>query len=105
MIVSYCWDLVKNSFRVQTQIKNCDVNVDNTRISNITETRNMSKYLVACLDDVIRLLLILPKMSEYAKNFKDKDWDKAKNKNNKSLFFCIDNVSQLKKEKVIWTKN
>ena len=52
----------------------------------------MSKYLVACLDDVIRLLLILPKMSEYAKNFKDKDWDKAKNKNNKSLFFCIDNV-------------
>ena len=65
----------------------------------------MSKYLVACLDDVIRLLLILPKMSEFAKNFKDKDWDKAKNKNNKSLFFCIDNVSQLKKEEVIWTKN
>ena len=54
---------------------------------------------------MIRPLLILPKMSKYVKNIKDKDVDKAKNKNNRLMFFSIDNVKQLEKDKIIWTKN
>ena len=43
----------------------------------------MFKYLIGYLDDVIRpLVSILPKMSGYVKNFKDKDGDEDKNKNN-----------------------
>ena len=38
--------------------------------------------MVGNLDKVIRpLVLILPKMSEYVKTFKVKDWDKDKNNN------------------------
>lgn len=44
-------------------------------------------------------------MSKYVKNIKDKDVDKAKNKNNRLMFFSIDNVKQLEKDKIIWTKN
>lgn len=61
--------------------------------------------MVSCLNDIIRPLLILPKMSKYVKNIKDKDVDKAKNKNNRLMFFSIDNVKQLEKDKIIWTKN
>ena len=40
-------------------------------------------YLVSCLDDVIRpLVLILPKMSGYAENVKDA--------NDELMSFCVD---------------
>ena len=61
-------------------------------VTKVTKTKNISKYLVGCLDDVIRPLLMLPKMSEYVKNFKDKNVDKVKNKNSKLMSFCIDKV-------------
>ena len=46
------------------------------------------KYLIGYSDDIIRpLLLILPKLSGYAKTFKDK--------NNKSMSLCIDDSKLL----------
>ena len=51
------------------------------------------------LDKVIRtLVLILIKMSGYISRFKVKD------KNNKLVFFRIDNKKLLEKYKTIWTK-
>ena len=48
--------------------------MDNIIISNLIETKNNPKYLIGYLDEVIRLLiLILPKMNGYVKNFKDKN--------------------------------
>ena len=45
-----------------------NVNVDNIVVSNLTETKNNSKYLIGYLDEVIRpLILIFPKMSGYVK--------------------------------------
>ena len=49
-------------------------------ISNLTETKNNSKFLIGYLNEVIRpLVLILPKISGYVKTFKVKDGDKDKN--------------------------
>ena len=45
------------------------------------------------------LVLILPKMSGYVKTFKVKDGDK--DKNNKLMFFCIDDEKLLEKYKTI----
>ena len=41
-------------------------------------------------------------MSEYVKAFKIKDGDK--DKNNKLIFFCIDDEKVLENYKTIWTK-
>ena len=52
-------------------------------ISKLTETKNDSKYLIGYLNEVIRAIdMILPKISEYVKTFKEKDGEKDKNKNN-----------------------
>ena len=52
-----------------------DVDVNNIVISKLVETKTHSKYLIGCLDRVIRpLVLILLKMSGYVKTFKVKDW-------------------------------
>ena len=57
-----------------------DVNVNNTIVSKLVETKNNSKYLIEYLDDTIRpLVLILPKIKGCVKRFKDK------NTNNKLL--------------------
>ena len=45
------------------------------------------------------LVLILPKMSGYVNTFKVKDGDK--DKNNKLMFFCIDDEKLLEKYKTI----
>ena len=51
-----------------------DGNVDNILISNLTERKNNSKYLIGYLDEVIRpLVFIFPKMSGYVKTFKEKN--------------------------------
>ena len=53
-------------------IKIWDTYVDNIGISKLIETNNKSKYLIRYLDEVIRaLVLILPKISEYVKTFKE----------------------------------
>ena len=69
-----------------------DVHVDNIIISNLIETKNNPKYLIGYLDEVIRLLLlILPKMNGYVKNFKDK--------NSKFISLHIDDDKLLEKYK------
>ena len=51
-------------------MKICDVDVDCIVISKLTETKNNSKQLIGYLDGVIKpLVLILPKITGYVKNF------------------------------------
>ena len=70
-------------YGVQETINIWNVDFSNIDISKLTETRNDSKYLIGYLDEVIRAIdLILPKISEYVKTFKEKDGEKDKNKNN-----------------------
>ena len=60
-----------------------DVDVGNIFISKLIETWKNSKYLIGYLDDVITpLVLRLPKMNGYVKNFADQ--------NNKLMSFRID---------------
>ena len=59
--------------------------------------------MIGYLDKTIRpLVLIMPKISEYVKTFKVKDGNK--NKNNKLMSFCVDDVKLLEKYEDIWTK-
>ena len=51
-----------------------DVDVGNIFISKLIETWTNSKYLIGYLDDVMTpLVLSLPKMNGYVKNFADQD--------------------------------
>ena len=80
-----------------------DPSVDNIVISKLIETKTNSKYLIEYLDKAIRpLVLIIPKMSGYAKTFKIKDGHKEEN--NKFISFHIEIEKLLEKYKVIWTK-
>ena len=84
-------------------MKTWDANVGNIVILKLTESKNNSKYLIKCFDEVIRLLvLILPKMSGHVKTSKDKGEDK--NKNNKLMSLHIDDNKLLEKYETIWTK-
>ena len=79
-----------------------DVNVDNTVILKLVETKKNSKYLIGYVDEAIRpLVSILPKVSGYVKTFKDKGG--YKNKNNNLMSLCIDDDKLLEKYKTIWT--
>ena len=65
---------------LQKNPQNWDANVDHVAISKLIETKNNSDYLIGYLDEVMRLsVLILSKMSEYVKIFKDEVGDKSKN--------------------------
>ena len=65
-------------------LKLWNIDVDNIVISKLVKTKNNSKYLAECLDELLRpLVLILPKMSGYVNAFNDNDEDK--NKNNKLM--------------------
>ena len=69
-------------------------------ISKLVETTTNSNYLIGHLDNVIRrLVLVLPKMSRYVKTFQVKDGDKGKN--NKLMYFRIDDEKLLEKYKTI----
>ena len=58
--------------------------------------------MIRYLDKVIRpVVLVFPKMSGYVKTFKIQDKDKYKN--NKLMFFRIDDGKLLEKHKTIWT--
>ena len=68
-------------------------------ISKLVKTKTNSKYLNGYLDKAIRsLVLIMPKMSGYMKTFKVKEGDKVRN--NKSMFFRIDDGSSWKSIKL-----
>ena len=72
-------------------------------ISKLVETTTNSNYLIGHLDNVIRrLVLVLPKMSRYVKTFQVKDGDKGKN--NKLMYFRIDDEKLLEKYKTIQTE-
>ena len=54
-------------------------------------------------DKAIRpLVFIMPKIRGYIKTFKVKEGDK--DKNNKLMFFCIDDQKLLEKYKATWSK-
>ena len=79
---------------------NWDVNVDNIVISKLVKTKINSKSLIGYLNKALRpSILIMSKMSGYVKTFKVKEGDK--DKNNKIMFFCIDNEKLLEKYKAI----
>ena len=85
-------------YAAKKPIKIWNVNVDNIVISKLVKTKTNSKYLIGIkFDKAIRpLVLIMPKMSGYVKTFKDK--------NNKLIYFLIDDEKLLEKYKAIWTK-
>ena len=63
-------EIAKEKFyAAKKPIKIWDVNVDNIVVSKLIETKTNSKYLIGIkLDKAIRpLVLIMPKMSGYAK--------------------------------------
>ena len=77
----------------------CNVNVDNTVISKLVETKTNSKHLIGYLDKaIILLVLIMPKMSGYVKTFKVKEG------NNKVMSFRMNDEKLLEKYKAIWTE-
>ena len=78
-------------------------NVDNIVFSKLIETKTNSKYLIVYLDKAIKpLVLIMPKISGYAKTFKVKNGDKGKD--NKLISFTIRNERLLERYKAIWTE-
>ena len=63
-------------YSAEEPIKIWIVSIDNIVILKVVETKNNSKHLIGYLIEIIRPLgLILPKMSEYVKTFKDKYGD------------------------------
>ena len=61
-------------------VKAWDANVENTVLSKSVETKNNSEYWIGYLVEVIKpFVLLLPKMSDYVKIFKDKSGIKNKN--------------------------
>ena len=74
----------KESYDSQTPRKSLDVNVDTIDIAMLTELKKTSNYLFGYLGNVIRPFdLILTRLNEYVKNFKDND--------TKLMSFCIYN--------------
>ena len=71
-----------------------DVNIDNLVIWKLIGIKTNSQYLTGYLHKVRRLLVL----SGYIKKIKVKD------KNNKLMPFCINDVKLLEKYKTIWTK-
>ena len=71
-----------------------DVNIDNLVIWKLIGIKTNSQYLTGYLHKVRRLLFL----SGYVKKIKVKD------KNNKLMPFCINDVKLLEKYKTIWTK-
>ena len=73
-------------------------------ISKLVKPETNSPYLNGYSRRVIRMLvLVLPKLSEYGKTFKVKDWDNIKNK--ELMSFCIYDEKLLEKYKsIFWIK-
>ena len=87
----------EESYASKKTINIWDINIGNIVISKLIKTKTVYKYLIGYLDKSIRpLVLILPKMSGYVKPFKDKD------KNNKLMYFWINEEKLLEKYKTIY---
>ena len=84
--------------------KTWEANVDNIVISNLVKTKTNFKYLIGTkFDKAIRpIVLIIPTMRGDVKTFKVKEGDE--DKNNKLMYFRIDDEKLLKKYKAIQTK-
>ena len=93
----------KEKFMVQKKKKTLqiwNVNVDNIVLLRLVETKTNFNCLIEFLEKVIRpLLLILPKISGFAKTFIVKNRDKDKNQRQKS--FRIDDEKLLEKYKTV----
>ena len=71
-----------------------DVDIYNITISKLVETKSNSKYLIGCLNEVLRpSFLIPPKTKGYLKAFKGK--------NNKLMSFRIDDDKLLERYQII----
>ena len=99
------WNFIveKNSIKIWY------IDGDNIVTSKVTETNNISNYLIGYFDDaktlmyyfffvkVLTYILILgSKMGGYVKPFKEK--------NNELMSLCIDDEKVLEQYKAIWTK-
>ena len=72
-------------------------------MSKLVKTKTNFKYLTGFFEKaIIKLVLIMPKMSGYVKIFNIKDGDK--DKSNKLMPFHRDDEKLLEKYKAIWTK-
>ena len=92
----------ENFYAVKEPMKIWDGNANKKVISKLFKTKPNSQYLNGYLDNVMTpLVLILPKMSLYDKAFRVKDGNK--DKNNKLMFFHINDEKLLEKYKTIWT--
>ena len=87
----YMQRIIRINFDFCIIVKNIwDVNVDTIVIAKLVENKTNSKYLIRCLDKVIRpLVFVLLKMSGYVRTFKVKNGDE--DKNIKLISFRIDN--------------
>ena len=91
-------EIVKEKFYV-AKILSTYYNVDNIVISNVIKRKPNTKYMIGYLDEDIRPLdSTMPKISGYINTFKVED------KNNKLMFFHIDDEKLLEKYKAISTK-
>ena len=85
--------------RKKKKLKIWNINVDNTSISKLFETKTNSKCLIGYSGKDIRaLILIKPKMSGCVTIFKLED------KNNKLMSLHIYDGKLFEKYKAIWTK-
>ena len=84
--------------------KTWEANVDNIVISKLVKTKTNFKYLIGTkFDKAIRpIVLIIPTMRGDVKTFKVKEGDE--DKNNKLMYFRIDDEKLLKKYKAIQIK-
>ena len=85
----------------KNSIKIWDVYVDNIVISKLIETKSNPQYLIGCLDEVTRPLVLIRNL-RHVKEFKNKGGDK--NKNNKFMPLRIHDDKLLEKYKTVWTK-
>ena len=95
-IILILWDKssTKRVLSCKKTIRTWDVDINNIVVSKLIERKNNSKYLILHLNEVIRpLVLILPGISGYIKNFKKK--------NNKLTSLHIDNEKISEKYKTI----
>ena len=89
-------EIAKENFHtLKICIKIWDVNVDKIVISKSVKTKTNSKYLIGYLyKDIRPFVLIMPKIKTFI----------VADKNNKLMYFRIDDEKLLEKYKAIWTK-
>ena len=97
-------NVAKEELYVAKRSRNiCDANVNHIVISKLVEMKTNSKYLIRHLEEVVKPLdLILLKISECVKTFKEKG--EHRNKNDKLMSLHKDDKKLLEKYKTIKAK-